>query len=112
MTTTGYRETPPERDAVAVNVPLIDLNEVVRRADGGQIALLKMDTEGAEADTLEGADANTMQAIRQVIVEYHEGLCPNAASRCKQVLEQSGFRCLVRSVTSVNGLIYAWRAHP
>jgi FkbM family methyltransferase len=109
MTATGYGTAAPASNAVAVSVPLIDLNEVVRRA-GGPISLLKIDTEGAEADTLECANVDTLKAIRQVILEYHDGLCPNAASRCKQALEQSGFRCLVHSLNSANGLIYAWRA--
>ena len=54
MTTTGYSDAPPTSDAIAMRVPLIDLNEVVRRANGGPVSLLKIDTEGAEADTLEG----------------------------------------------------------
>lgn len=111
MTATAYGAHPASLAAQATAVALIDLNEVVRRVGGAEIALLKMDTEGAEADTLEGANTSTMQAIRQVVLEYHDGLCPGASSRCKYALEKSGFRCLVRSVTSVNGLIYAWRAH-
>jgi FkbM family methyltransferase len=109
MTTTGYSVAPPAGDAVATLVPLIDLNEVVRRAGGGPVSLLKMDTEGAEVDTLEGASQLTLQAIRQVILEYHTGIFPDAAARCRKALEQAGFECLVRPTNAVNGLIYAWR---
>lgn len=109
MTATGYSDAPPAGDAVAVRVPLIDLNEVVRRADGGPVSLLKIDTEGAEADTLEGASLSTLQAIRQVILEYHVGLCPEAAARCRKTLEQAGFNCLVRPTNASHGLMYAWR---
>jgi FkbM family methyltransferase len=111
MTTTGYSEAPPAVTAVPMSVPLIDLNEVVRRAGGGPVALLKIDTEGAEADTLEGASPATLQAIKQVILEYHTGLCPDATARCKQALEQAGFRCLVRPTNAHHGLIYAWRTN-
>jgi FkbM family methyltransferase len=109
MTTTGYSDAPPAQSAVQISVPLIDLNEVVRRAGGGPVALLKIDTEGAEADTLEGASPVTLGAIRQVILEYHLRLCPNALIRCKKALEQAGFHCLVRPIHAYHGLLYAWR---
>lgn len=109
MTATGYSESPPAPGAVAMTVPQIDLNEVVRRAHGGPVALLKIDTEGAEADTLEGASPVTLQAIRQIILEYHVGLCPDAPLRCKEALEQAGFRCLIRPTNQSHGLMYATR---
>lgn len=109
MTVTSYSDGPIAPDAVATWVPLIDLDEVVRRAGGGPVALLKMDIEGAEADTLEGAKAETLEALRQVILEYHDGLCPNSSGRCKKVLEQAGFHCLVRPMNANHGLIYALR---
>ncbi|HEY0404499.1 MAG TPA: FkbM family methyltransferase [Pyrinomonadaceae bacterium] len=109
MTSTGYSDEPPASAAVALSVPLVDLNEVVRRAGGGPVALLKIDTEGAEVDTLEGASAATLRAIRQVILEYHTGLCPNAPARCRKALEEAGFRCLVRPTNAHHGLMYAWR---
>jgi FkbM family methyltransferase len=110
MTSTAYGDAPPARAAVALSVPLIDLDEVVRRAGGGPVSLLKMDTEGAEVDTLEGASQSTLQAIRQVILEYHTGLCPNAPARCQKALERAGFRCLVRPTNAHHGLMYAWRS--
>jgi FkbM family methyltransferase len=109
MAVTAYGVDPPTPEAVATSVPLIDLNEVVRRAGGGPITLLKMDTEGAEADTLEGATPATLEALRQVILEYHETLCPNASVRCKDILERAGFRCLVHPLNAKQGLIYARR---
>lgn len=109
MTSTGYSDSPPAPEAVAARVPLIDLNEAVRRTGGEPVALLKIDTEGAEADTLEGATPATLGAIRQVILEYHSHLCPDAVARCRRVLERAGFRCLVRPINANHGLIYARR---
>lgn len=109
MTATSHSNGPIAPGAVAAWVPLIDLDEVVRRAGGGPVALLKMDTEGAEADTLEGAKPATLGALKQVILEYHDLLCPNSSGRCKKVLEQAGFRCLVRPLNANQGLIYARR---
>ena len=109
LTITGYSEVAPASGAVALRVPLIDLNEVVKRAGGGPVALLKMDTEGAEADTLEGASSATLQAIKQVILEYHLRRCPDALVRCRETLRRAGFRCLVRETNAYHGLIYAAR---
>lgn len=109
MMVTAYSDAPPSRGAVATRVPLIDLNEVVRRAGGVPVELLKMDTEGAEADTLEVATPATLGAIRQVILEYHDLLCPDALARCRKVLEQGGFQCLVHPFNASQGLIYARR---
>jgi FkbM family methyltransferase len=108
MIATGYSDTAPRSGAIAEVVPVIDLNEVVRRA-GGSIALLKMDTEGAEAETLEGATPVTLRAIEQVVLEYHESLCPNALARCKKVLEEADFHCRIRPINATQGLIYASR---
>lgn len=108
---TGYGTITASPEGNAVSVPMIDLNEVVRRA-GGSIELLKIDAEGAEADILEGATSLTLGAIRRVVLEYHESLCPNALVRCKRVLDGAGFRCRIRPHKrreSMTGLLYAWR---
>ena len=108
MIATGYSDTAPRSGAIAETVPVIDLNEVVRRA-GGSVALLKMDTEGAEAETLEGATAATLRSIGQMVLEYHESLCPNALTRCRKVLEGADFHCRIRPINPTQGLIYAQR---
>jgi FkbM family methyltransferase len=109
MTTTAYADAPPTPEAVATYVPLVDLNEVVRRVGDQPVALLKIDAEGGEVDTLEGASPATLAALRQVILEYHDGLCPDASGRCRKVLERAGFQCLTRPMNAHHGLIYARR---
>jgi FkbM family methyltransferase len=106
---TAYGDTRPTTEAMAVNVKMIDLNEVVRRV-GEPITLLKIDTEGAEADILEGADAVTLDSVGCVVLEYHDQLFPEALSRCKAVLTRAGFDCVVYPANPRQGLLYAW--HP
>ena len=106
---TGYGECPSSAQRTRVVVPMVDLNEVIRRVDGEPITLLKIDTEGAEADILEGASPSTLRVIGQIILEYHNQLCPGAFSRCRKVLDLAGFACRVRPANADGGLLYAWR---
>ena len=106
---TGYGEETPSAGSAAIRVRTIDLDEVVKR--GGQpVALLKIDTEGAEADILEGAAEETLARVRQLVLEYHNQLCPDARGRCLRVLGRAGFRCRIRPANAHQGLLYARRA--
>jgi hypothetical protein len=67
------------------------MKEACRRLDQRKIWLLKIDTESAEADILEGAPA-LLNATRTMIVEYHDNICPRASARCRRVLDAAGFR--------------------
>lgn len=107
--TTGYGTASTAPVGTAVTVPMVDLNEVVTRV-GEPVSLLKIDTEGAEADILEGANASTLSMVLRVILEYHDHLCPDALSRCRTVLERAGFECKVYAANPDQGLLYAWRS--
>ena len=86
----------------------VSIDEVIERcAQDGPVGLVKIDTEGAEADILEGARPQTLKAIRQFVIEYHEALCEHALSRCKRVLANSGFHCITRPMGPTMGLLYA-----
>lgn len=106
---TGYRTDRLDAASTAIRVRTIDLNEVVKRADR-PVALLKIDTEGAEADILDGATAETLARVRQVVLEYHNQLCPDALDRCRRVLSRAGFSCRVHQANADQGLLYARRA--
>lgn len=105
----SYGKVPPAPGGTAIRVPMVDLNEVLRRAGSKQISLLKIDTEGAEADILEGASLPGLRSIRRIVLEYHDSLCPDAYSRCKQILDQAGFRVQTSPINSNQGLLFAWR---
>lgn len=107
---TGCENPAPTPTAVPVRIQTINLDEVVNRA--GPIDLLKIDTEGAEADILEGASSDTLKQIKQIVLEYHDHLCPSALERCQRVLQRANYTCLVepdRRSSDRFGLLYATR---
>jgi FkbM family methyltransferase len=88
----------------------VGLDEVVGRcAQADTVALVKIDTEGAEAEILEGASNATLTRIEQLVIEYHDFRVPGSLSRCKKVLANHGFQCIVRPTGGAVGLLYAFR---
>lgn len=109
MAVTGYGDTPPTPGATAVTVPMVDLNEVVRRVGGRRVALLKIDAEGAEADILDGASPDTLRSVGRIFLEYHEDLVPGCLARCRRTLARAGFTCHHVKTASHRGMLYALR---
>jgi len=92
-------------DARREDVPMIGLDDVVNRIESGEVALLKIDAEGAEADILEGAQPSTLNRVRQVVLEYHLSASLDMLERCTKVLKSAGFIC----VTRLPNMLYATR---
>jgi FkbM family methyltransferase len=69
-------------DVVAVTLP-----QVLARTCG-QIAVLKMDCEGAEAEILEAAGP-ALDAVQFLVAEFHSTLVPAVVPRIRKVLEPS-----------------------
>jgi FkbM family methyltransferase len=91
-------------------VTTVSLDDVVARCTEGEaISLLKIDTEGAEGEILEGASSSTLSRIDQMVIEYHDNLVPQARERCCVVLERAGFQYVARPITPDSGLLYAWQ---
>ncbi|HVA40413.1 MAG TPA: FkbM family methyltransferase [Candidatus Binataceae bacterium] len=110
METTAYGIGATAHALNEFSVPMVALDTVIERcASDGPIGLVKIDAEGAEADILEGAHPETLKEIRQFVIEYHDGLSPNALARCERVLAGAGFRCATPSARPAQGLLYAWR---
>ena len=110
MENSAYGPGAAARTLDEIGVAMVALDTVIERCSGdGQIGLVKIDTEGAEADILEGAHPETFKEIRQFVIEYHDGLSPNALARCESVLAGAGFRCATPSARPAQGLLYAWR---
>jgi FkbM family methyltransferase len=90
-------------------VASIGLAEAVARA-GQPIDLLKVDTEGAEAEIITAAPATTWSRIARAVVEYHD---LQKRDQVVHALEQQGYHCRVvpaRGYEHHLGLIYARRA--
>ena len=88
----------------------VGLDEVVGRCTQTEpLALVKIDTEGAEAEILEGASHATLARIQQFIIEYHDFRVPGSLERCAKVLANNGFQCIVRPTGGAVGLLYAVR---
>ena len=106
MSTTAYNSSNETVDEFTVST--VSLDEVIERcAADGPVRLVKIDTEGAEADILEGARRETLGAIEQFVLEYHNFLCPDALARCEHVLTGAGFKCVVRPIKPGLGILYA-----
>jgi FkbM family methyltransferase len=106
---TGYSDTSPSEGGRRITVPVIGLDEIWQRMNKGTIWLLKVDTEGAEVDILEGASESVLGAVQYAIIEYHDNIFPGAYKRCRQVLDTAGFQCRVLVHPWEEGIIYAWR---
>jgi len=106
---TAYMEQPPGEGGRRINVPMVGLDEIWRRTNGAPIWLLKIDTEGAEGDILEGASKSSLGAVKNAIIEYHDNIVPGVSDRCRRALKDSGFGWQTRIHPWNEGIFYANR---
>lgn len=105
---TAYGEAPSQ-DGRKVKVPSITLNEAMREIKG-EVWLLKIDTEGAEGDILEGADLSTLQRCRHIILEWHDNIVPGVSDVCRKRLLEAGFHFTSERVHPWDeGILYCTR---
>jgi FkbM family methyltransferase len=67
-------QTSSEPDSSAVQV--INLSDVLSQLQSDNVAMLKMDIEGAEFDVFESASTATLKCFDRVALEYHDNLRP------------------------------------
>jgi FkbM family methyltransferase len=106
---TAYMESSPGEGGRRIKVPMVSLDEVWQRLHQAPIWLLKIDTEGAEGDILEGTSKSTLRAVQNAIIEYHDNIVPGVSERCYRVLEASGFKWKTFVHPWKEGIIYASR---
>ncbi len=90
-------------------VRCIGLSEALELAEGRGVDLLKVDTEGAEAEIIAFAPVTVWSRITRVVAEYH-GL--SNRDKAIQALERGGYECRVeptRGFEQLLGLVYARR---
>ena len=103
---TGYPRAS-EASGSPARCPMVGLGAVVARA-GGDVSVLKVDAEGAEADIIEGG-RDVLRSVAQVVGEYHEDRVPGVLDRCRSAFEQSGFAFTVSCTRRCGPLFRARR---
>ncbi len=73
------------------SVTLVTLDDLFERFAVDRCALLKMDCEGAEYETLFNAGEETLHKIEKISMEYHVGLNPNTPEQLETHLRHHGF---------------------
>jgi FkbM family methyltransferase len=106
---TAYLDHSPQEGGRRIPVPVVSLDETWRRLNHDPIWLLKIDTEGAEVDILEGASRDLLGAVENAIVETHDNIVPGAFRRCREVLEHAGLTGWARMHPWDEAIIYATR---
>jgi FkbM family methyltransferase len=107
---TAYLDESPVEGGRRIGVPMVGIDDAWKRLNTPEIWLLKIDTEGAEVDILEGASTAFLASVRNAIVEYHDNIYPGSLERCQRLLERAGFQCRVLHHPWDEGVIYAQRA--
>jgi hypothetical protein len=69
--------------AQAVRVPAVTLDDLL--AEAGEVALVKVDIEGAELDALLSVAADRLDRVDQLAVEFHDMADPQQAPRVEEV---------------------------
>lgn len=106
LVVTGY-PARSESSGAPARCPMVDLGVAVARA-GGDVSVLKIDAEGAEADIVEGG-RDVLRSVAQVVGEYHEDRVPGVLHRCRSAFEQSGFAFTVACTRRCGPLFRARR---
>jgi len=69
-----YKSIPEENDVKYVDV--ITLEDIIEKNNINEIHLLKMDCEGSEYEIFKTINANTLQRINELILEFHGSAAP------------------------------------
>lgn len=106
---TSYGPTPSPGGR-KVDVPVVTLEQAVERA-GGDVWLLKVDTEGAEGEIFHEGSIAALRCCRHIVVEWHDNLVPGVSQVVRGRLAEAGF-AVQKEIRHPwdEGIIYAARA--
>jgi FkbM family methyltransferase len=89
----GYSFMSAEKDSGAIDVPVVSLDDELKRLDVAKVDFIKMDVEGAELEAVKGsARTLTEQNVDLAIASYHS---VNGAKTCyelEKILVGLGYR--------------------
>ena len=107
---TAYGDAPVQ-GATRRSVPMISLDDVWDRMGRAPIWMLKIDTEGAEGDILDGASDTVLANVETACIEWHENIVPGVFERCRQRLEDANFVVQTRAHPWNEGIFFAAKPH-
>jgi len=81
--------------ATRVRCELVTLDRVLDETNVKEVALLKVDVEGAELDVLRGMSPSTMRRVRQIVLEGHDE--DGRLATIEQLLTSNGFEVKVET---------------
>ena len=90
---------------------MISLDDVWDRMGRAPIWMLKIDTEGAEGDILDGASDTVLANVETACIEWHENIVPGVFERCRQRLEDANFVVQTRAHPWDEGIFFAAKPH-
>jgi len=107
-----HTTTKTSGPAEAISVQGLGLDDVFAVNALTTCDFLKMDCEGGEFDILFNASAATLQKIRNISLEYHNGVTKFSHQDLVDYLQQRGFQVIIASnpVHSHLGFLYAYRS--
>jgi FkbM family methyltransferase len=98
-----------KKDAKEIEIIIKDINEILpdlMAKHSGQHVVLKIDCEGAEYEILQKLnDSNLLKNIDVLLIEWHD----KGAKILEDLLTANDFRIVSRHLTSITGMIYAFK---
>lgn len=85
---------PNETPTSSITVDIVSFEHILEKLKVQEIALLKLDIEGAEVEFLEQLDNDQFSSILQMTIEFHEKLFPEHRTRVsalRKKLRSQGF---------------------
>lgn len=92
QSTVARKRSVASRSVASIEVPSVTLNYIFDENKIKVCDYLKMDCEGAEYEILFSTDESTLQKIRHLCLEYHDGVTEFSHYDLVRFLEQQGFR--------------------
>lgn len=98
-----------KKNAKEIDIAIKDISEVLpalMAKHSGQQKVLKIDCEGAEYEIIQKLnDANLFNDIDVLLIEWHD----KGAKTLEDILLANDFRLISRHLTSISGMIYAFK---